>query len=447
VATSIRDLLEQLHQRTTRTAGSVDTGHADDALVAAETLGRVLAWLAADGVHPDPNHPRSRYVQDLADVVRHISSHTSTDNKVRLADLAGAAADLAALSRDQFGAAERWSAATAVAEAIQHCIDYARPGTSPHQAPIYQRIHAAAATLAQQAAADPPDPLRRTMLDTSAIPPPGRHGLAGTADAAPRLVAAIRRAQRRGGLTLADGLAAIAAAHTAAHYAQLIAAASQTTETDRHPAEDTEPWRETARAWQQTHRTLNTFDDGTRTRHTASTAIAAAALELHHGLRHHVGADTTPEQLRLRTDLPDLATALRQIANHLPPLAETLAHAVNHWGHTGQLVALATNLPHSGRSLDTYLRRRIVTTDINDLKPTRTALRRAHTLSMHLAGELDRSTKQIGSQPQPHLATSHRLNQATNDAPAAATQVRAVTPRVSPSSRPWHLPPRHPRAR
>jgi hypothetical protein len=446
MATSIRDLLEHLHQRTTRTADPFETGQADDALAAAETLGRVLAWLAADGVHPDPDHPRSRFVRDLSDSVRHISSHTPTDNKVRLADLAGAAADLAALSRDQFGAAERWSAATAVAEAIQHCVDYARPGTSPRQPPIYHRIHAAAATVGQQAAADPPDPLRRTLLDTPAIPPPGRHDLAGTADAAPRLVAAIRHAQRHEGLTLADGLAAIAAAHTAAHCAQLVAAAAQTTETDRHPAEDTEPWRQTARAWQQAHRTLNPFDDGTRTRHTASTAIAAA-LELHHGLRYHAGVDTTPERLRHRTDLPDLATALRQIANHLPPLAETLALAVNHWGHTGQLVALASNLPHSGRSLDTYLRRRIVTTDINDLKTTRAALHRAHTLSMHLAGELDRSTERIGSQPQPHLATTHRLQQETNDAPAAAAQVRAATTRVSSPSRPWHLPPRHPRAR
>jgi hypothetical protein len=447
MATSIRDLLEQLHQRTTRITGSADIPQAEDALAAAETLGRVLAWLAADGVHPDPNHPRSRFVRDLTDAVRHISSHPSTDNRVRLADLAGAAADLAALSRDQFGAAERWSAATAVAEAIQHCVDYARPGTSPYQASIYQRIHAAAAALAQQAAADPPDPLRRTLLDTPAIPPRGRWGLAGTADSAPRLAAAIRHAQRHGGPTLADGLSAIAAAHTAAQCAQLVAAASRTGEKDQQPAEHTEPWRETALAWQQAHRTLNPFDDGTRTLHTASTAIAAAALELHHGLRRHVGVDTTPEQLRRRTDLPELATALRQIANYLPPLAETLLTAVNHWGHTGQLVALASNLPHSGRSLDTYLRRRIVTADINDLKPTRVALHRAYTLTRHLAGELDRSSERIGSQPQPHLATSHRLRQATNDAPAAATQVRAATTRVSCPSRPWHLPPRHPRAR
>jgi hypothetical protein len=33
---------------------------------------------------------------------------------------------------------------------------------------------------------------------------------------------------------------------------------------------------------------------------------------------------------------------------------------VAHWGGTGQLTALASNLPHSGRSLDAYLHRPIV---------------------------------------------------------------------------------------
>ena len=439
MATSARDLLEELHQHTAHHRVPVDSTRAADALTAADTLGRVLDWLAADGVHTDRHHPRSHAVHGLARAVRHLSPHPPSPAMVRLTDLAGAAADLTALQRDNYNAAERWSTAVAVAEAIQTCVDYARRRPDHYDAGIYQTIHNAAAAVAQLAAADPPDPLRRTLLDTQAPAPASPHSLAFAANAAPALAIAVRQAHRHGGITLADGLASIAASYTATHYGQLVALAAE--QRDDQDVPDSDPsWRYAARAWQQVHRSLNAFDDGTRIRHTSATAIATAAIQLHHGLRDLLGVDANTSRLSGRPDLAETATALRQIVNHLPVIADQLTRAVAHWGGTGQLTALASNLPHSGRSLDAYLHRRIVTVDLSDLTPTLTALRHAHTLAIHLAGELHHSAGKIGAQPQPYLAQSYRLQQPSITGQEIATLIAtdaAVTPR-----RPWHAPTR-----
>ena len=436
MATSARDLLEELHQRTGPNPAPLDSTRADDALTAADTLRRVLDWLATDGVHTDRHHPRSHAVHGLARAVRHISPHPPSPAVVRLTDLAGAVADLTTLQRDNYDAAERWSTAVAVAEAIHACVDYARRRPAHYDAAIYQTIHQAAAAVAQLAAADPPDPLRRTLLDTQA-PGPASRQLALTADAAPALAIAVRQAHRHGGITLADGLASIAASYTATHYGQLVALAAEQHDHQDVPDSDA-PWRYAAWAWQQVHRSLNSFDDGTRIRHTTDTAIAAAAVQLHHGLRDQLGVDATTDTLRGRHDLAEIATALRQIAKHLPVIADQLTRAVAHWDGTGQLTALASNLPYSGRSLDAYLHRRIVTVDLADLKPTLTTLRHAHTLAIHLAGELHRSAGKLGVQPQPYLANSYRLRQASPTGQQVATVI--TTGAAATPCQPWHVP-------
>jgi hypothetical protein len=358
---------------------------------------------------------------------------------VRLTDLAGAAADLTALQRDNYNAAERWSTAVAVAEAIQACVDYARRRPDHYDAGIYQTIRKAAAAVAQLAAADPPDPLRRTLLDTQAPAPASPHSLALAANAAPALAIAIRQAHRHGGITLADGLASIAASYTATHFGQLVALAAE--QRDHQDVADSDPsWRYAARAWQQVHRSLNSFDDGTRIRHTSATVIAGAAVQLHHGLRDQLGVDASTDTLRGRHDVAEVATTIRQIANHLPVIADQLTCAVAHWGGTGQLTALASNLPHTGRSLDAYLHRRIVTVDLADLTPTLTALRHARTLAIHLAGELHLSAGKLGVQPQPYLAQSYRLRQ---EASTTGHQVATfITTAAVPPRQPWHTPTR-----
>jgi hypothetical protein len=135
------------------------------------------------------------------------------------------------------------------------------------------------------------------------------------------------------------------------------------------------------------------------------------------------------------------STEVRSLApNHLPVVADQLTRAVAHWGGTGQLTALASNRPHRGRSLDTYLHRRIVTVDLADLKPTLTALRHARTLAIHLASELHQSAGKLGAQPQPYLAQSYRHRQASATGQQVATLLAtaaAATPR-----QPWHTPKR-----
>jgi len=54
----------------------------------------------------------------------------------------------------------------------------------------------------------------------------------------------------------------------------------------------------------------------------------------------------------IATPLNHPAKSLRDFAGASSPVA--------HWGVTGQLTALASNLPHSGRILDAYLHRCIV---------------------------------------------------------------------------------------
>ena len=267
----------------------------------------------------------------LARAVRHISPHPPSPAVVRLTDLAGAVADLTALQRDNYDAAERWSTAVAVAEAIQTCVDYARRRPEHYDAAIYQTIHTAAAAVAQLAAADPPDPLRRTLLDTQAPAPAASQRLALAADAAPALAIALRQAHRHGGITLADGLASIAASYTATHYGQLVALAAEQRD-DQAPRRDSDPpWRYAARAWQQVHRSLNSFDDGTRIRHTSATAIAAAAVQLHHGLRDHArrrrqhryAARSTPTSPRLRPPSAKSPTTYPSSPTSSPALSPT----------------------------------------------------------------------------------------------------------------------------
>lgn len=439
MATSIRDLLQQIQQRTTPAPATVAQGEASTALAALQPLGRALNTLLADGLDTDPAPPRAAAVRDLAAASQHASPHWRPPAGP-LADLAAAIADLTVVLQDRFGTAERWSAAVAIADAAQRCVAYARHHPGYHDAPLYRRIHSAAATVAQHAAADPPNPLRRTLLDQQ-FPNPAVTGghLAHAAEAAPALTLAVRHAVHHGGLTLADVLTTLAAAHTAAHYASLLAAAL--TQPRAAAAETAAPWREATRAWQHTHRQLNPFDDGTRARHPAAADLAHAAGQLHHALRAHLGPDATPDTVRRHHDLPALATAQRQIANHLPDLADDLTRAIVTWGATGQLAALATNLPHSGRSLDAHLRHRIVTADLDDLAATLAALRRAHTLSVQLAGELDRSAEHVGVQPQPHLAVSYRIRQAGTAGPDAAAQVAAAATTPPRLPTPWQLPP------
>ncbi len=438
MATSIRDLLEHIQRRTTPPV-TVSHSQAAAALVALEPLARALGKLAADGLDTEPAQPRATLVRELAAAARH-ASPCWRPPPTPLGDLAAAVADLTTVLQDRFGTAERWSAAAAIADAAQRCVGYARRHPGYRDAPLCQRIHTAAAAVAQQAAADPPHPLHRTLLDHQ-LPTPAVTGghLAHAAEAAPALTLAVRHAVHHGGLTLTDGLTALAAAHTAAHYASLLAAAL--TPPRAATAETAAPWRQATRAWQHTHRNLNPFDDGTRTRHPADAQLAHAAVQLHHGLRATLGADATPDTVRRHPDLPALATALRQIANHLPDLADDLTRGIVSWGATGQLAALANNLPHSGRSLDAHLHHRIVTADLDDLAATLAALRRAHTLSVQLAGELDHSAEHVGAQPQPHLAVSYRIRQAGTAGPDAAAQVAAAATTPPRLPAPWQLPP------
>ena len=439
MATSARDLLEELHQRTGPNPAPLDSTRADDALTAADTLGRVLDWLAADGVHPDRSHPRSHAVHGLARAVRHISPHPPSPAVVRLTDLAGAVADLTALQRDNYDAAERWSTAVAVAEAIQACVDYARRRPEHYDAAIYQTIHTP--PLPWPSSPPPTLPTHSAAPCSTPRPPPQPQASVSPSPPTPHPPWPSPCVKPTDTAASASPTVSPASPPATPPPTTVNSSPSPRSSVTDQDAPDSDPsWRYAARAWQQVHRSLNSFDDGTRIRHTSATAIAGAAVQLHHGLRDQLGVDASTDTLRGRHDVAEIATALRQIANHLPVIADQLTRAVAHWGGTGQLTALASNLPHTGRSLDAYLHRRIVTVDLADLTPTLTALRHARTLAIHLAGELHQSAGKLGVQPQPYLAHSYRLRQeasTTGHQVATLITTAAATPR-----QPWHTPTR-----
>ena len=439
MATSIRDLLTEIRRRTTHPDDRILGMHDADAAVAAlAPFGRALSRLADDGL-------TGTHAGDRETTVRHLAAACITaasgwrPGTGPVTEQAAAAADLLGLLRDRLTGAERWSAAAALSDAVRRCAQTAQRHPSYQGMLNLAHVYVAAAAVIQLADAAPPDPLRRTALDRQlpyASLPAGLSGIAVAAEAAPALAAALRSAAHGPGITLSDGLSAIAAAYTAAHYAATLAAAlrAQTVNTDG------EPWRTAPAAWRAAHCAFNVFDDGTRGRPPDATAVTRWARLLDGGLKHDLTPDVPlREQLRARPDLPELATSLRQVANHLPDVAEHLHLAVQRWAARRQLAAAARNLPYREGLLHAHLHNTIVIAQADDLDPPRAALRRAATLSTELAAELHRSAGRVGIQPQPYLAAAYTPNRGTTLSYRTANEIRAAAQQTAHT--PWTLPP------
>jgi hypothetical protein len=429
MSTSIRDLLAQVEWNlNNQAAPSPQT--ATEAIETLRPIGRGVALLA------DVRLPRERQ-----SAMRQLATHCETASDAwppphgRNAQLIGAAADIIGRLAPTMSAQENWAATCSLTHLA---IIAARAGRvfPPHNtSPVLQDVHAAAAVLEQATATDIPTVAGQKVLDRL-IPNPSitaEAGIVAAAEAAPTLVAAVHATVARSGLTLAEFLTCTLAAELSARHGQLVA------EAVRGPAEDTQPWHATADAWKALRVHCRPFDDGTKKTKPDHSEVIEVAERLIDSLRREFGrpSDASPDALRRRDDLPELATHIRAVANQLPDLAVHLERARKRWLEEHRMAAPERKLASfehrpPGR---TPTANRIVLVGKTDLTDLATAVADARHLSVALAYQLDRGSDRVGRQPQPAIAAAHgamtsnarSLGQRANRAQRAATANQTPT--------------------
>jgi len=187
----------------------------------------------------------------------------------------------------------------------------------------------------------------------------------------------------------------LAAAATAESAARLGTAVANTL------GEPTErgPWVHAPGGWRVLQAALLRFDDGSRHRAPTGSSTVSWALRLQQSI----------EKLRrpvTGTDLAELASTARVVANQLPAIAGMMDTAVASWAGEGRLLARARSLPSSEEHVLAVIRDEVVVATARDVGPVLVAGRVTRRLSSALAVELDRSSGRIGNQPQPHVITS-----------------------------------------
>lgn len=341
MATTAQQLLDDVTAYAAHsTAGPTPT--IEDAVGALAHAGRGLHRLAIDGLDTHVSSPRERMLDQLAaacDVTAGLWPPTGGP----LTDLMGAAADIAGRARPLMGRAERWGLAVEFAATADHCAQLARRLVPRAAVAELGQVHQLAAAVERTAQANPPQPAGATLdrLVPVSHLPPGLTGSQVAAEASAALVTAIDCAGDRGGLTLRELRAVVAAAELSSRYLAAVAAALP-------GGDDGQPWRSAAVAWQVAGHAAAVFEDGHRINRPAHSDVVAWASRIPDALSHELGPATgiDPPTLNGRPDLPRLLNDLQQVANQTPLIADQLTSVTRRWAAEGQLHAYATDLPH-----------------------------------------------------------------------------------------------------
>lgn len=408
MAATMQQLFAQIAARTTEGAPRHPTVvEAVDALVALDHAGRALHLLAAVGLDYEADGPLEQLTMRLSSACRNPAQYPGlvSGGGGQLTDRMGAAADLAGTAALQLGRAERWAMTVEFATAADRCAVLAQR-LLPHQgAQELTEVHRFAALVERAAAGSPPTALARAALDRLIPTTELRPAWAGTqvaAEAAAALVAAIGRAEDRGGLTLREMRTVTATAEVISSYAAAVVAALP-------PDKYEKPWRSTAVAWYVVRASTQKFDDGRSTRDIGQTDVVTAAQLIRVAIRHDLGPVTDLDRpaLSARPDRPLVLDDLRQVTNQTSVLAEQLAKVAHRWAGDGTLHAAAADLPPMDKMPPVRIRKIIAGERIratgSDLYDVRKAIHRAGVLSIGLADALNR-TPDAAPPTQPNLA-------------------------------------------
>lgn len=400
MATSLQQLLDEITWRTGEPRWPA-LSIADNGLAHA---GRALNRLAEYGLDSEGlGGPRESLVSGLGASCDAAAAALAQRSEGLLTNLMGAAADIAGRAAPRTGRAERWALSVEFAAAADGCAQLAQRLPGGDKTGQLDLVRRQAATIERAALANPPTQLARANLDRL-VPvselPAATVGSTAAAEAAAALVAAIYRADERGGITLRELRTVTAAAQISSEYIVAVATALP-------GGDQAQPWHSAGTAWHVARDATADFDDCRWTGPTEQSEVIAAALLVQSGLAHDLGPVTTPgtADLNERRNLPHFLSDLQTVANQNPVLASQLRAVARTWEQTGAL-STAVNLVHLENMPNEWARAhlagRSVRTRHANLDIITAALDRAAPLSTALAADFAHLAADRAP-TQPHL--------------------------------------------
>lgn len=401
MATSVQQLLDDIAARTAANAAWPGVNTIGNGF---RHAGRALERMVEYGLDTELGGPRERLVGQLAAACEAAGAALwSAPHGGEISDLMGAAADLAGRSAPHLGRAERWAMSVEFSTAADRCADLAQRllGRGEEIGELDQ-VRRHAASIERDAFANPPDPTARAALDRLAPVPNPLRAMIGSqvaAETAAALVAAIDRADDRGGLTLRELRTVTATAQISSQYIGAVAASL--------PGGDLgQPGRSAAAAWHLARDATADFDDLRWTRRTEQSDVVAAALLVQAALADDLGPVIAPRtsDLSTRRDLPQFLSELQMVANQNPVLAGQLTDVSRGWARN-ETLSSPVDLVHMENMPTPWIRAHLEGRSVRawqgNLDIMTAALDRAGSLSTAMAVDLDQIA--AGRPTQPHL--------------------------------------------
>lgn len=414
---SLQQLLDQIAVHAdTAEPGPRPVADAADALY---HLARALTQLSADGLDRIPGGPREQPTQALDAACQALCSAPAGSG--RLAELAGAAADLAALRSHSTPRDDRWAAAAHIGNTADRCaqlINRERPYSTAVAA-----VNSAAAQLARGAGLDPPHRSPTSILDQPVQisgPPDGPPAVQLAAQAIRHLETAVGQATASPSgdtppLTVTEWTFAVLAAETATRHILAV--------TGSPP--DAEPAHPAAQAWRDVRAAAAPLRDGILHRRDqrppdtiAWAILTTKALTAEFGPLARSG-HPPPEQ---RDGWAVLQ--IQTIASALPRLTQRLHAAAAQWAHGGVHANARDLIRGRDDRIDAVLAGHTVTVDATDLQPTLAALRTAETLTAALAADVNRVPAAAQPTAAASIAAANRRSARPANAPQPTPQPR-----------------------
>lgn len=404
MATSLHQLFEEMAARTAEES-IMPSPTMNGAAGALGHAGRALRHMTDFGLNARLDRPQEWRVTQLSRACQAAERRLWPAPGGELTDLMGAAADVAGRTAATLGRAERWAMTVEFAAGAHRCAALVQRLVPAAQIPELQLIRDHAAAVERQSWANPPTRTAAAALDR--LMPisqlqPGMTGTQAAAEAAVALVAAIRRADQRGGLTLREVRAVTAGTELSTRYIAGVAAALP-------EADPAGPWKAAGGAWELVGRASSTFDDLHRSPPAARSDVIMWAARIPHALERSLGPlpGLDAESLDTRRDLPQVLSHVQQVANQPPIIATELASTVRRWARNEILysqprhVAQMEEMPLD--RVAEVIAGRWVRAFPTDLDIIMSSMDRAGSLSTMLAAEFTR-THEVGAPTQPHLA-------------------------------------------
>lgn len=381
MSTSLQQLLDQLAVHADTAEGPRAVTDAADALY---HLGRALTQLSVDGLDLTHGGPREQPAHALAAACREVCPAAAGGG--RLGDLAGAAADLAALWSPTTPRDDRWAAATQVGRTADHCaqlIGRERPYNT-----VISGVERSAAELALAAGLDPPHRRHNSVLDRPVLasdPTSGPPAVQLAAQAIRHLEAAVAQATAApdGGtqpLTVTEWQFAVLAAETATRHILALRGSDPAAE-PMHPA---------AQAWCKARAATAPFRDGILHRRDHPPDTITWAILTHKALTAELGPLTRAGHPPHEQRDGWVVLQMQIVASTLPRLTGHLHATAEQWAQHGLVRADARDLIR-GRDdrVTAVLQGQTVTVHATDLRPTLAALRTAGKLTADLAADVN----------------------------------------------------------